>query len=78
MVFTIPLEEIKQHITNVWCIPMGVVQESEGIARFKASMHHMWIQAARDPKKEWLEMQYCVTREEIDWIVKEWSAQWKS
>jgi hypothetical protein len=56
---------------------MEVVQESEGIARFKASRHHMWIQATRDPKKKWLEMQYCITREEVDWIIKDWPAQWK-
>jgi hypothetical protein len=49
-----------------------VVQEIEGIARFKESRHHMWIQTARDPKKAWLEMQYCITKEEVDWIVKEW------
>jgi hypothetical protein len=50
---------------------MEVVQETKGISRFKASRHHMCIQAARDSKKEWLEMKYCVTREEIDWIIKD-------
>jgi hypothetical protein len=38
----------------------------EGIARFKESRHHMWIKATMDPKKAWLEMQYCVTNEEVD------------
>jgi hypothetical protein len=71
------MEEIQQCTTNVWCIPMEVVQELEGIDRFKESKHHMWIQAARDPKKEWLEMYYYVTREEIDWIIKYWPTQWK-
>jgi hypothetical protein len=72
IVFSMLLEEIQQHTTNVWCIPMEVVQETEGIAKFKASRHHMWIQATRDPKKAWLEMQYCITKEEVDWIVKDW------
>jgi hypothetical protein len=71
------LEEIQQRTTNVWRIPVEVVQESEGIARFKASKHHMWIQTARDPNKEWLEMQYCIMREEIDWIIKYQPMQWK-
>jgi len=54
-----------------------VVQETEGIDIFKASSNHKWIQAARDPKKAWLEMKYCVTSEEIDWIIKDWPTQWK-
>jgi hypothetical protein len=62
---------------NVWRIPVEVVQEYEGISRFKASKHHMWIQATRDLKKKWLEMQYCVSREEVDWIIKDWPMQWK-
>jgi hypothetical protein len=51
-----------------------VVEESEGIAKFKESENHMWIQATMDPKKEWFEMQYCVRREDIDWIIKDWPA----
>jgi hypothetical protein len=57
---------------------MEVVQETEGIAKFKASRHHLWIQAMRDPKKAWLKMQYCVTREEVEWIIKDWPMQWQS
>jgi hypothetical protein len=30
-----------------------------------------------DPKKAWLEMQYCVTKEEIDWIIRDCPMQWK-
>jgi hypothetical protein len=54
----------------MWRIPIEVFQENEGIASFKASKHHMWIQATRDPKKKWLEMRYCASREEVDRIVK--------
>jgi hypothetical protein len=70
------LEEIQQCTTNVWCIPVEVIHKNEGMARSKASKHHMWIQAVRDPKKSWLEMQYCVTKEEIDWIIRDWPTQW--
>jgi hypothetical protein len=62
-IFTMLFEEIQQCTTNVWHIPMEVVQEIEGIIKFKESKHHMWIQAARDPKKAWMEMQYCITKE---------------
>jgi hypothetical protein len=71
------LEEIQQCTTNVWCIPMEVVQETEGITKFKESKCHMWIQATRDPRKAWIDMQYHVTRESIEWIIKDWLAQWK-
>jgi hypothetical protein len=50
------LEDIQHHTKNVWHIPMEVVQEIEGIAKFKASRHHVWIQSTRDPKKAWIEM----------------------
>jgi hypothetical protein len=60
------LEEIHQRKDNMWCIPVEVIQEMEGISMFKASRNHMWIQDARDPKKAWLEMQYCITKEEVD------------
>lgn len=42
-VFAMLLEEIQQLTTNVWRIPVEVIQETEGIARFKASRYHMWI-----------------------------------
>jgi hypothetical protein len=76
-IFSMLLEEIQQRTMNVWCILMEVVQETYGIAKFKASRNHVWIQVVRGPKKAWLEMQYCVTREEVDWIIKDWHAQWK-
>jgi hypothetical protein len=75
MVFARFLEDIQQCTTNIWCIPMEVVQKSEGISHFMLFGHHMWIQDVRDPKKEWLEMQYYITREEFDWIIKDWPTQ---
>jgi hypothetical protein len=44
---------------------------------FKASQHHTWIQDARDPKRAWLKMQYCVMREEVEWVIKDWPMQWQ-
>ena len=55
-VFAMWLEEKQQCKTNLWHVPMEVVRETEGIAKFKASKHHMWIQATRDPNKAWIEM----------------------
>jgi hypothetical protein len=43
---------------------------------FREFRNHVWIQATRDPKKVWLNMKYCVTRGEVDSIIKDWPAQW--
>jgi hypothetical protein len=75
MVFVMFLEDMQQKKTNVWRIPIEVVQENEGISNFKASKHHMWIHAWRYPKKKWLEMGYFTSHEEVDCIMKDW--QWK-
>jgi hypothetical protein len=50
------LEEIQQCTENVWRIPMEVVLETDGIAKFNVSGNHVWIQAIRDLKKAWLDM----------------------
>jgi hypothetical protein len=55
---------------------MEVAQETEGIAKFKASSTSYMDPSCRGSKKEWLKMQYCITREEVDWIIKDWPAQW--
>jgi hypothetical protein len=33
--------------------------------------------AKRDPKKEWLQLRYCVTGEEVQWAMKDWPEEWK-
>jgi hypothetical protein len=65
-IFEMLLEEIQQCTTNVWCIPIEVIHETEGIAKIKASRHHMWIQAARDPNKAWKEILDCISKEDVD------------
>jgi hypothetical protein len=65
------LEDMQQKVANIWSIPIELVQENEWVANFKASRHHMWILARRDPKEKWLEMRYCTLHKEVDWIVKD-------
>jgi hypothetical protein len=55
-----------------------VVKEHEGISNFKESRHNIWIQSKRYPgKMTWLNMQYCITTEEVQWVIVEWPDQWK-
>jgi hypothetical protein len=38
----------------------------------------MWIQARKDPDKQWLKMRYCITEGDIDMIINEWDNEWKT
>jgi hypothetical protein len=71
------IQEMQEKIENTWRISPEVVKEHEGIANFKASRHNTWIQERRDPKKTWLKMHYCITTEEVQWVLVEWLDQWK-
>jgi hypothetical protein len=76
-IFGMYIQEMQEKIANTWRISPEVVKEHEGIANFKASRHNTWIQARRDPKKTWLKMHYCITTEEVQWVLAEWLDQWK-
>jgi hypothetical protein len=54
-----------------------VVEEHQVVENFKASRHNMWIQQKRYPKKNWLQMRYCVTGEEVQWAMKYSPDEWK-
>jgi hypothetical protein len=49
----------------------------QDIAKFKVSMHNMWIQACRDPGKEWLQLRYCIMKEDIEMAMRDWTDNWK-
>jgi hypothetical protein len=76
-IFSMYFDEMKENIANTWRIPPEVVEEHQGVENFKASRHNMWIKAKRDPKKNWLQMRYCVTTEEVQWAMKDWPEEWK-
>jgi hypothetical protein len=37
----------------------------------------MWIQAWKDPDKQWLQMRYCITEGDIDMVIKDWEDEWR-
>jgi hypothetical protein len=71
-VFSMFLEDMQQKTTNVWRIPIEVVQENEGIS----SLRHPNITCGSRPqgtrRKSGWKCRYCASREEVDWIVKDW------
>jgi hypothetical protein len=64
--------EIQESIANSWRITPDVVAQFRDIANFKATRHNMWIQARRDPGKEWLQLRYCVTEEDVEMAMRDW------
>lgn len=71
------LSEMQESIVNSWRIMPDVIVQFKDIANFKASRHNMWIQARRDPGKEWLQLTYCVTDEDIEMAMRDWHNDWK-
>jgi hypothetical protein len=76
--FMIYLTEIQNRVTKTWRIPIETIQEFGKIANFQASHHSMWLQAKRDPAKEWLQLKYCVTMQDIQMEVQEWLEEWRT
>jgi hypothetical protein len=60
------LNDIQDNIANTWRITLEVVTQYQGIANFRATCHNMWIQACRDPTKEWLQLHFCIKAEEVE------------
>jgi hypothetical protein len=54
-----------------------VVTQFREIANFKETRHNMWIQARRDPGKEWLQLRYCVTEEDVEMAMRDWHNDWR-
>jgi hypothetical protein len=53
---------------------------SRSLDRFPTSGQRatvLWMQAKHDKAKEWLQLNYCITQEEIQREVQEWPEEWK-
>jgi len=57
--------DLQEIIANTWWIMPKVVTQYRDIANFKATMHTIWIQARKDPEKEWIQLRYCVKEEDV-------------
>ena len=54
-----------------------MVTEFREIANFKETRQNMWIQACRDPGKDWLQLRYYVTEEDIEMAMRNWHDDWR-
>jgi hypothetical protein len=37
----------------------------------------MWIRACRDPRKDWIQMRYCITEDDIKMDMRDWPNEFK-
>jgi hypothetical protein len=71
------LHDLQEAITNLWRITPQVVAYYRDIANFKATRHAMWIQAWKDPNKQWLQLRYCIMEGDIEMVIRDWEDDWK-
>jgi hypothetical protein len=64
-------------VADTWRISPETVEEYGHIENFHASHHNMWLWEKKDPIKEWLQLKYCVTMQDIHMEVQEWPDEWK-
>jgi len=58
-------------------ITIQLVETYQDIGSFKEGMHHMYIQAKRDPAHQWLPTSYRLTTDDVFLINDDWEDEWK-
>jgi hypothetical protein len=57
--------EMQDLIADTWPITPKIVQDFGQVSNFRATRHSLWVQEKADKAKEWLQLSYCITQEEI-------------
>jgi hypothetical protein len=76
-IFEGSIHDLQETITNLWRITPQDVAYYQNISNFKATRHVMWIQAWKDPNKQWLQLRYCITEGDIEIAIKNWEYDWR-
>ena len=58
------------------CLPNTATSKYQRIIRFAVNPHSIYIQARRDPDKQWLTMAYKITDAELEVIIQDWLVDW--
>ena len=48
----------------------------QGIEKFRATWHDMWIQVCRDLEKESLQLQFCINAKKVEMEMRDWQDDW--
>jgi hypothetical protein len=78
IMFYVYKEVILTSIQNTLRILPHVVEAYKWIACFKSRRHHMYIQAKKDPEKQWLKCRYKLIEVDMGQIIEDWEDEWKT
>jgi hypothetical protein len=53
------------------------MENYQGRSNFNAIRHVMWIQAQKDPNKKFLQLCYCITKGDIEMVIKDYEHEWR-
>jgi hypothetical protein len=70
-------ETIRDNIVRTLCIQPHMVEAYKAVVHFKEGHHHMYVQAKKDPDRQWLRTQYKLTEEDMGHIMVDWDDEWK-
>jgi hypothetical protein len=68
---------IRQCIQDTPQISPQLVETYKPIVWFMEDHHHMYIQAKKYLREEWVKKKYRITEEDIELIMQDWDTDWK-
>jgi hypothetical protein len=71
------IHDLQDTIANLWRITSQIVAYYCDRDNFKATRHVMWIQACKDPNKQWLQLCYYIMKGDIEMAIKDWEDNWR-
>ena len=74
--FWVYWEALQAMTIKVPHLPNTATSKYQRIIRFAVNPHSIYIQAHRDPDKQWLPMAYKITDAELEVIVQYWLVDW--
>ena len=74
--FWVYWEALQAMTIKVPHLPNTATSKYQRIIRFAVNPHSIYIQAHRDPDKQWLPMAYKITDAELEVIVQDWPVDW--
>ena len=75
-VFTFYAMSISYEIVKTPRLSNELFSQYDGVAKFRADMHNVFIQARADQKKACWKLPYVVTKEDILAVIQQWMAEW--
>jgi hypothetical protein len=72
------LQFIMKVVETTLRIPEEVFIAYKDVARFRADMHHLYVQGKKDPVRQELSTSYRLTLEDVHLLISDWEDEWKN